>query len=259
MEIFNAIGLKIPKGKTLSDLAEDAERKGEASLSTRPSCVIHGRCWRIGFGLEVWTILYESETGEVFFADCRPGFRARYTQNLSDWSLFETEAEGEAAIEGYTENYGVKVFFQLQNLTEAAAGNFEQKKLTVGLCGLAYHAEVSAREEKSYWKSSKTNASKTDKTNWHLCGKVIEFNALRNPFSGSDLYWIHLDLGNFELEILVNRHALTGSDLCVGATIKAKIWLQGHIASRSTFYSNYEGVDWSVNPVDFWKQFKKQN
>nr|MBA3599918.1 hypothetical protein [Acidobacteriota bacterium] len=115
MEIFNAIGLKIPKGKTLSDLAEDAERKGEASLSTRPSCVIHGRCWRIGGGLEVWTILYESETGEVFFADCRPGFRARYRQNLSDWCLFETEAEGEAAIEGYTENYGIKVFFQLQN------------------------------------------------------------------------------------------------------------------------------------------------
>lgn len=33
MEIFNAVNLQIPKGKTLNDLAEDAKSKGEASLS----------------------------------------------------------------------------------------------------------------------------------------------------------------------------------------------------------------------------------
>ncbi len=32
MEIFNAVNLQIPKGKTLNDLAEDAKNEGEASL-----------------------------------------------------------------------------------------------------------------------------------------------------------------------------------------------------------------------------------
>jgi len=43
MEIFNAIGLEILKGKTLNDLAESAEKFGEASLSMRGGGIIHGR------------------------------------------------------------------------------------------------------------------------------------------------------------------------------------------------------------------------
>ncbi len=264
MEIFNAIGLEIPKGITLNDLAEDAERRGEASLSTRSAGTVHGRCWRIGLGLEVWTTLYESATGEVFHADCRPGFRARYTQNLSRWFLYEDEADGEAAVAGRIEGHADKIFFQLQNLTETGAKNFERKVLTVGLCGLAYRARVTAAaaDEALEWRRLSETAGNSDanETDWRLSGRVINYNALRNPFSGSDLYWIHLDLGNFELEILVNRRRLIGGKMLrVGANIKADVWLQGHIVAESTLLSNYEGVDWSASAADFWKNFKKLN
>jgi hypothetical protein len=261
MEIFNAIGLEIPQGQTLSDLAEDAERRGEASLSARSGGTVHGRCWRIGLGLEVWTTLYESKTGEVFYADCRPGFRARYTQKINSWTLYEDEQEGEATVEGGIENYAERISFQLQNLTEVGAKNFEQPILTVGLCGLAYRAEVSEQDEAPEWKplrKTEGNAG-SNEIDWRLTGRVISFNALRNPFSGHDLYWIHLDLGNFRLEILVNRHILKGGELRVGATVEADVWLQGHIVTQSTFLSNYEGVDWSGNAADFWKNFKKLN
>jgi len=261
MEIFNAIGLEIPKGKTLDDLAEDAEKFGEVSLSTRESGVIHGRCWRIGFGLEVWKIFYEPEIGEISYADCRPGFRALYTQNIKLWSLFETEAEGEAALEGYTEKLGIRVFFQLQNLTEVGAKIFEGKLLTVGLCGLAHSAEVTAAKEDFYWKPLPEIAenSKTDKTDWSLCGRVLDFKLLCNPQSGKKLYWIYLDLEDFKLEILVNRQTLRGGRLRVGARIKADVWLQGHIVGQPFFNSRYEGIDWSSDKIDFWKHFKKLN
>lgn len=260
MEIFNAIGLEIPPGKTLNDLAEDAERRGEASVSTRSTGTVHGRCWRIGLGLEVWTTLYESEAGEVFYADCRPGFRARYTQNIVAWAMFEDEEEGEAAVEGRIEDYYDPVFFQLQNLTEVGAKNFERKILTVGLCGLAYRASVFNRSEELRWQPlyKQDGYADSEETDWRLTGRVINFNQIRNPFSGHDLYWIYLDVGNFELEILVNRHILNG-ELRVGASVEADVWLQGHIVSQSTLLSSYEGVDRSAKPTDFWKRFKRLN
>ena len=260
MEIFNAIGLEIPKEKTLSDLAEDAEIRGEASHSARSGGVIHGRCWRIGLGLEVWTILNESETGEVFYADCRPGFRARYTQTIGDWALYEDE-DGGTAVEGRIARRRDKIFFQLQNLTEISADSFERKKLTVGLCGLAYRAEVLETPEISMLQSLRKAGenSQPGKSDWHLRGRVIKFNALRNPFSGNDLCWLYLDLDDFKLEILINRDALQGNELRVGASVKADVWLQGHIIKQSPFHSGYEGVDRSLNTVDFWKNYRKLN
>jgi hypothetical protein len=255
--VFNAIGIEVPNKTAFNNIAENAEKRGEASLSTNSDGVIHGRCWRIGLGLEVWTILSESKTGEIFYADCRPGFRARYTQVLNNWSM--SEAKGEAAVEGFTEMHNVKVHFKLQNLTEISHTKFEQKHLKVGLCGLAYKAEVLATEEKSFWKPSSTENSEANRADWNLCGKILAFNELRNPFTEKDLYWIHLVINNFRLEILVNKQALRGYALQVGASLKAKIWLQGHVVSQSTFYSSYEGVDWSQNTVDFWKTFKREN
>ena len=256
--VFNAIGIEVPNKTAFNNLAEDAEKRGEASLSTRPGGIVHGRCWRIGLGLEVWTILSETKSGEVFYADCRPGFRARYTQILSDWTL--SEAVGEAVVEGFTEFQTVKVFFKLQNLTEISHTKFEQKLLKVGLCGLAYRAEALTEEEKTCWKPAASENAEADQADWILCGKILAFDELRNPFTGSDLYWIHLDLGNFRLEILVNKRALGGEkDLKIGSSLKAKVWLQGHVGSQSTFYSSYEGVDWSQKTVDFWKTFKREN
>jgi len=258
---FDAIGLEIANETAFNDLAEDAKKLGEASLSTRDGCVLHGRCWRLGLGLEVWTILYESKIGEVFYADCRPAFRANHAQNLSRWSLFETEADGEAAVEGYTEDSEVRVFFQLQNLTEIGTRNFSRKHLSVGLCGLAYRAEVSEADEDFCWKPLSESEPKSDagKTDWRLGGQVLAFKSIRNPCSGKRLNWILLDLGEFKLEILVNRRTLRGSKLRVGAMIKADIWLQGHLVSQPAFQPGYEGVDWSFGTNDFWKKFKKLN
>jgi len=74
---FETIGLEVPSEKAINFLAERAENQGEPTQLLRRGAVLHGRCWKLGEGLEVWTVLYESETGDVFYANCRPGFRAR--------------------------------------------------------------------------------------------------------------------------------------------------------------------------------------
>lgn len=262
MEIaFDAIGLEIPNEKAFNNLAEDVKKRGEASRLTRKSGVLHGRCWRLGLGLEVWTVLYESETGEVFYADCRPGFRARFTQKINPWVMTEFDEEGEALIHGFIEDSNSEVLFELQNLTEVSTANFQKTTLTVGLCGLAHRAEVLREKEPQFWKSFEDISSPVagNENIWSLCGEIIAFSSLRNPFSGSDLHWIHLDLADFELEVLVNQRTLQGEDLRVGATVKADVWLQGHIVSESTMYARYEGVDFTRRTVDFWKKFKKNN
>ncbi len=85
------------------NLAEDVGKRGEVSRLARKSGVLHGRCLKFGEGLEVWTVLYESGTGEMFYTDCRPGFRARYSQTISPWILTEFDEEGEAVIHGFIE------------------------------------------------------------------------------------------------------------------------------------------------------------
>lgn len=274
MEIaFDAIGLEIPNETAFNSLVENAGKRGEASRLPRKSGVLHGRCWKLGLGLEVWTVLYESQTGEVFYADCRPGFRARYTHSISPWIATEFDEEGEAIVHGFIEDTEREVLFALQNLTEVGAGGFQQQNtLTVGLCGLAYRAELINAEAaatadiKPFWKSGEKFAR--HENDWSLCGRILSFGALRNPFSGSDLYWIYLNLGDFDLEILVNRRNLSGAaagggmKLAVGAMLRADIWLQGHIVNAPLLRrrSNYEGVDYSLlRTVDFWKQFKRPN
>lgn len=261
MEIaFDAIGIEISNETAFNTLAEDAEKRGEATLLTRKTGVLHGRCWRMGEGLEVWTVLYESQTGEVFYADCRPGFRSRFSQRINPWIMTEFVEGGEALIHGFIEDTETEVLFELQNLTEVSSKNFEQNTLKIGLCGLAYRAEIIEKSEK-VWQSATENLDNIGKpeNDWSLCGEILSFNALRNPFSGTDLFWLHLDLGDFELEVLVNQKTLQGEDLFVGATIKADVWLQGHIISESTMFSHYEGVDYTRRTVDFWQHFKRLN
>lgn len=267
MEIaFDAIGLEIPNEKAFNNLAENAGKRGEVSSIARKSGVLHGRCWKLGLGLEVWTVLYESKTGEVFYADCRPGFRARYSVRVSPWIATEFDEEGEAVVHGFIEDTEREVLFALQNLTEVGAhSSFQQNTLTVGLCGLAYRAEILPENSlvAPFWKSYDELALNVieNENDWSLCGEILSFSVLRNPFSGSDLYWIYLNLGDFNLEILVNRRTLEGSDLSVGAKLRADIWLQGHIVNESMQRrrSTYEGVDYSMRTVDFWKRFKRQN
>lgn len=262
MEIaFDAIGIEITNETAFNNLAEDVEKRGEASHLLRKTGVLHGRCLKLGAGLEIWTVLYESGAGEVSYADCRPAFRARFSQKISPWILTETDEEGKAIVHGFVEGFDTEVLFELQNLTEVRTEVFKRNSLHIGLCGLARSAEISKKPETPYWKSFDEIALNVvgDENAWSLCGRILDFEILRNPFSGTDLCWLYLDLGELKLEILVNRRILQSEKIAVGKFVRAEVWLQGHIVGEISKRFGYEGVDRSARTIDFWKQFKKAN
>ncbi|HEX8637651.1 MAG TPA: DUF3881 family protein [Pyrinomonadaceae bacterium] len=262
MEIaFNAIGIEIANEAAFNDLTEDVGKRGEASHLARESGTLRARCLKLGAGLEVWSVLYETDSGEIFRADCRPAFRARYAQNISPWVLTEIDREGAAIVHGFVADRETEILFELQNLTEVGTGILERNVLRVGLCGLAYRAEVLKTPEKSFWRAYDEIVLNiaANENDWSLCGKVLAFDALRNHRSGSDLYWIYLDTGEFNLEIMVNRRDLDGDNLQIGDYLKADVWLQGHILSAAPARNSYEGVDLRHSPIDFWKKFKRPN
>jgi len=260
MEIaFNAIGFEISNENAFHDLAEDVGRRGEISALTRANGILHGRCLKFGAGLEVWTLMYESRKGEVVSADCRPAFRARHIQKISPWILSETDSE--AAIHGFIEDTETEVLFQLQNLTEVGTKVLDRTSLSVGLCGLAYKAEVYEKRLEYDWKSYDEMALNVveNENDWRISGKILAFEALRNPQSGSDLFWIYVEAKAIKLEILVNQSALRGAPPRIGAFVEADVWLQGHILNESARRNAYEGVDRSSRPADFWQNLKKLN
>jgi hypothetical protein len=262
MEIaFDAIGLEIPNENAFHDLAETVGQRGELSSLPRKDGVLHGRCLKFGAGLEVWTLFYESGKGEVVYTDCRPAFRARHAQKISPWALTESDKEGKSVIHGFIEDTNTEVLFQLQNLTEVGTHFLEQTTLQVGLCGLAYRAGIFAKNDEFGWKSyDEAVVNVIEEENyWNVAGHILAFEALRNPQSGNDLYWIYVGMGGSQLEILVNQRALRGKTPRIGAFIEADIWLQGHILNETTKRNGYEGVDWSTRPADFWRNLKKPN
>lgn len=258
---FETIGLEVPSEKAFNYLAERAGDQGEPTQLSRRGAVLHGRCWKLGEGLEVWTVLYESGTGDIFYADCRPGFRARYTQRISPWALTEYDEEGEAVIHGYCDGTETEVLFELQNLTEVGPQGFRVQELHVGLCGLAYRARTCERPAKARWEPLEKAAPSraAHENDWSMCGRVIAFKPLRNPLSGSELYWVYLDLECLKLEVLVNRRALRGRQLTTGAWLQAEVWLQGHVLDERALRSRYEGVDRAYTSTDFWASLKRHN
>jgi hypothetical protein len=258
---FATIGLEVPSEKAFNYLAERAGDQGEATQLNRRGAVLHGRCWKLGEGLEVWTVLYESDGGEVFYADCRPGFRARYIQTITPWALTEYDEEGEAVVHGYREGTDCEVLFELQNLTEVGPSGFRAQELHVGLCGLAYRARVRSSAGKIRWlpldKAAPSRAA--HENDWSLCGRVVACKPIKNPISGSDLYWINVDLEKMNLEILVNQRSLRGDRLVPGVMLEAEVWLQGHVLDESALRSRYEGVDFSSSAADFWARLRRRN
>jgi len=77
--------------------------------------------------------------------------------------------------------------------------------------------------------------------------------------SGSELYWIHLDLDSMKLEVLVNQRALRGERLDVGVSLDAEIWLQGHVLDELALRSRYEGIDHACSAAKFWSALKRNN
>ena len=258
---FETIGLEVPSEKAINFLAARAENQGEPTRLSRRGAVLHGRCWKLGEGLEVWTVLYESGTGDVFYANCRPGFRARYMQRVAPWALTEYDEEGEAVVHGYCDGAETEVLFELQNLTEVGASGFRAPALYVGLCGLAYRARVCARQMESRWlpleKAAPSRAA--HENDWIVRGRVIAFKPLRNPLSGSELYWVYLDVEKLKLEVLVNARALSGVKLQTGATLSAEVWLQGHVLDSRALTLQYEGLDPACGSSMLWSHFSRTN
>ncbi len=58
---FETIGLEVPSEKAFNYLAERAGDQGEATQLSRRGAVLHGRCWKLGEGLEVWTCCMNRE------------------------------------------------------------------------------------------------------------------------------------------------------------------------------------------------------
>jgi len=257
---FEIIGLEVSNEKAFNYLAERAGDQGEPTQVSRRGAVLHGRCWKLGEGLEVWTVLYESGS-DVFYADCRPGFRARYIQTITPWALTEYDEEGEAVIHGFRQDTDCEVLFELQNFTEVGPEGFCAQQLHIGLCGLAYRARVKNAKGKPRWMPLEkiSPARAAHENDWSLSGRVIAFKPLKNPLSGEELFWIHLDLDKLKLEVLVNRRSLRGDTLTVGATVEAEVWLQGHVLNEHAMRSRYEGIDFAYSSASFWSRLKRRN
>lgn len=252
--VFDTIGLDIPNEAAVSSLAERVGFNGRQTRIVRRNGILHGRCWEIGAGLEIWTLFYERQNGDLLYTDCRPAFRSRFSHRLSPWALTEFDDNGEAFIHGYLEETQTEVLFQLQNLTEATSRSFQKDLLQVGLSGIAYHARAEKEKKRSLWKNVKNLNVETD---WHLRGEILALDELTNPLSGNCLVWIHVQLDGFRLEIVANKRNISG-ELKVGETICADIWLQGHIKGASTS-TLYEGIDFRVQNSSMWQKLRRRN
>ena len=153
------------------------------------------------------------------------------------------------------------MLFELQNLTEVGPAGFRAPALHVGLCGLAYRARICARDMHTRWLPLEraVPSRAAHENDWILRGRVIAFKPLRNPLSGSELYWVYLDLGGLKLEVLVNARALSGGPLEIGATLSAEVWLQGHVLDDHALRLRYEGVDRASSAAAFWSHFSRAN
>jgi len=262
-ELFEAIGFEVADEETYTSLAEYAENSGERSYIHRRDATLHGRCWKIGGGLEVWSVLYERD-GDLFYADCRPAFRSRYVHPLRGWELIEYDEDGEAIMHGRAQE-DAEIIFELQNLTELDPKIFRESQLQVALAGLAYSVQTFpasssdilpyrfdlAEEIPRY----RDNACEND---YLISGSVLAWREFQNPLTSSPLVWAYVDAGAIRLELLANRHALTGKP-AIGSWITANVWLQGHLLDTKEIFARYEGVDRSSEASDFWAGLRRGN
>ena len=262
-ELFEAIGFEVADEETYTSLAEYAENSGERSYIHRRDATLHGRCWKLGGGLEVWSVLYERD-GELFYADCRPAFRSRYFHSLKEWELIEYDEDGEAILRGRAQG-DAEIIFELQNLTELDPKIFRESQLQIALAGLAYSVQVRpapssdsppcrfdlAEELPRY----RENACEND---YLISGSVLAWREVQNPFTSSALAWVYVDAGAIRLELLANRRALNGK-LAIGSWITANVWLQGHLLGTEEIFARYEGVDRGSEVSDFWAGLRREN
>lgn len=265
-ELFDAIGFEVADERSYNLLVEYVENNGHRTRAGRGDAALHGRCWKIGDGLEVWSILYQRGS-ELYYTDCRPAFRSRYVRRLEPWELVEYDEDGEAIVRGLL-NGSRDVVFELQNLTELDDSVFRELHLQVALAGIAYAARVrsgpawrlAASSSYRFELAEKLEgfAEKACENDYVINGRVLAWRDIRNPVTAADLVWIYVDAGVIRLEVLANRRVLRGQ-LKIGAEITANVWLQGHVLEERDISARYEGVDQEYELADFWSGLRRGN
>jgi len=266
-ELFQAIGFEVADEHSYNLLVEYVETNGQRTRAQRGDAALHGRCWKLGDGLEVWSILYEHGS-DLYYADCRPAFRSRYVRTILPWELVEYDEDGEAMVHGGVPGAS-EIVFELQNLTELDDLVFRESQLHVALAGIAYAARVlpnlaskpaSDPPAQRFELAERVEgfADKACENDYVISGRVLSWRDIRNPITAADLVWIYIDASSIRLEVLANRRALRGQ-LKIGAEITANIWLQGHVLEESDILARYEGVDREYEQADFWAGLRRGN
>jgi hypothetical protein len=258
-ETFRAIGFAVPDEAAYNNVAELAEARGARTRIRRRGATLHGCCWKIGEGVEVWTILYES-SDEYYYADCRPAFRPRHAQPIESWELVEYDEDGEAIVEGRLARNTAPVTFELQNLTELEDEIFTQTQLSVALGGLAYDVRIAPHGAAAGIAPSTRQgaAAPPNGSDYIVTGRVVQSGPLRNAVTEAELVWMLLDVGGAQLEIVVERSALEG-DATPGTKVEAELWLQGYVLDERGARTRYEGVDPDWEPAESWSFLRRGN
>jgi len=258
-EPFEAIGFQVKDAASYEALAEEAHKRGTLSLAPRQQGVLHGCCWSLGSGLEVWTMLYESQKGLVY-TDCRPAFRSQRLLGLYPWEIIEYEEDGEALARGLMPDMTTEIIFALQNITEIDPTDFRDRPITAAVSGLAYHARVNARRGKAAFTSLARSRKRRNLTgtDYAVRGTILSWRELTNPLTTENLIWVDVDAGQIHLEVVVNRAELKG-ELKPGGWLSAEVWLQGHILTDKELSARYEGIDRQVSQGDLWIKLRREH
>src|SRR5262249_2586340 len=164
-----------------------------------------------GSGQEGGTLLYESKAG-LFYADCRPAFRARHIFSFYPWEIAEYEEDGEAVARGLLVNSDTEVVFELQNITEVDLGRLRERQIMAAVSGLAYRARAITKSKNPLFaplaeRYPRRNATEAD---YAVRGRVLSWREIKNPHTTSNLILIDVDAGKVRLEVLVNHADLKG-------------------------------------------------
>ncbi len=258
-EPFDAIGFQIKDAASYEALAEEAHQRGISSKAQRSEGVLHGCCWNLGSGLEVWTMLFESPKG-TFYADCRPAFRGQRLFNFYPWEILEYEEDGEAIARGLMPDQETEIMFALQNITEIDPLNFRERAITAAVSGLAYKARVIAKAGNPTFAPLADNRKrrKPAETDYSVRGEILSWREINNPRTEKKLICIDVDAGKIRIEVVVNQTDLKG-ELKIGKWLSAEVWLQGHILNDKELLARYEGVDHEVSQGDVWIKLRRDH
>lgn len=258
-EPFDAIGFKISEEASYQALAEEAHLRGVMTRGKRERGMLHGCCWDLGSGVEVWTMLYETKA-EVFYANCRPAYRSSHLFSLYPWEIVEYEEEGEAITRGTILGRDHEVVFELQNITEINPVDYRDRAVTATVSGLAYRAQINAKPGKPTFRQLEKIYSrrKVLETDYAVRGKILSWREIKNPQTAMNLIVFDIDAGAVKLEVIVNRATLKGEPKR-GGWLSSEVWLQGYLLTDKDLRSRYEGVDLETPQDVIWQKLRREN